>query len=134
MSQPPQELSATRLYQRLTGLSLILLIVLCLGWELWWSPLRPGGSMLALKALPLFFLLSGVLRGRLYTYQWSCMFILLYFIEGATRAVSEGGSNRLLALAECMLALVFFFSSIAFIRARRGQQVAEASTPQTLPR
>ena len=29
------------------------LIIISLGWELWWAPLRPGGSWLALKALPL---------------------------------------------------------------------------------
>ena len=33
--------------------SLLGLIVLSLVWELWAAPLRPGGSLLALKALPL---------------------------------------------------------------------------------
>ena len=33
--------------------SLTLLIFFCLAWELRLAPLRPGGSMLALKALPL---------------------------------------------------------------------------------
>jgi hypothetical protein len=40
-------------YNRLTSTSLIALLFLCLAWELWLAPLRPGGSMLALKALPL---------------------------------------------------------------------------------
>ena len=35
--------------------SLAALILLCLAWELWLAPLRPGGSYLALKALPLVF-------------------------------------------------------------------------------
>ncbi|MGE8376506.1 MAG: DUF2069 domain-containing protein, partial [Diaphorobacter nitroreducens] len=30
--------------------SLAALIVLCLAWELWLAPLRPGGSWLAIKA------------------------------------------------------------------------------------
>ena len=61
--------------------SLIGLIFLCLAWELWLSPLRPGGSMLALKALPLLIPLFGILRGKRYTHQWASMLILLYFAE-----------------------------------------------------
>jgi len=33
--------------------SLIALIILCLAWELWLAPLRPGGSSLVFKVLPL---------------------------------------------------------------------------------
>ncbi|MEX2241006.1 MAG: DUF2069 domain-containing protein, partial [Burkholderiales bacterium] len=51
--------------------SLIGLLVLCLVWELWLAPLRPGGSLLALKAAPLALPLGGVLAGRRTTYQWS---------------------------------------------------------------
>ena len=45
--------------------SLAALIALCLAWELWLAPLRPGGSTLALKALPLVLPLTGILRGDL---------------------------------------------------------------------
>ena len=38
-------------FNRLTSISLIGLLFVCLVWELWLAPLRPGGSMLALKAL-----------------------------------------------------------------------------------
>ena len=50
--------------------SLIALIFLCLAWELWLAPLRPGGSWLALKILPLMAPLFGILRNRVYTFQW----------------------------------------------------------------
>jgi uncharacterized membrane protein len=40
-------------FQTASALSLVALILLRLGWELWLAPLRPGGSLLALKALPL---------------------------------------------------------------------------------
>ena len=70
--------------------SLAALIVLCLAWELWLAPLRPGGSLVALKALPLVAPLSGILAGRRTTYQWSCLLILAYFAEGATRACYTG--------------------------------------------
>src|ERR1700737_3836990 len=46
--------------------ALVALIVLALLWERWLAPLRPGGSALVFKALPLAFALPGVLRRRLY--------------------------------------------------------------------
>ena len=66
--------------------SLVALILLTLAWELWLAPLRPGGSLLALKAVVLLLPLFGILRERVYTYQWSSMFILMFFAEGVTRA------------------------------------------------
>ena len=47
---PPASVSATRW---LAVGSLVGLFVLGLAWELWLAPLRPGGSWLALKVLPL---------------------------------------------------------------------------------
>ena len=65
--------------------SLIFLILLSLSWELWIAPLRDGGSWLALKALPLCLPLGGILKGRIYTYQYSSMLILIYFAEAVMR-------------------------------------------------
>ena len=96
--------------------SLTTLIFLCLGWELWWAPLRPGGSMLVLKALPLLAPLFGILRGKRYTFQWSSMFILLYLMEGLIRATSDQIPSRYFALAETMLSLVFLVSAVAYVR------------------
>lgn len=89
--------------------SLISLIFLCVAWELWLAPLRPGGSMLVLKALPLLLPLFGILRGKRYTYQWSSMFILLYVAEGSTRLMTDKGLSATLAGIELVLAIVFFF-------------------------
>ena len=100
--------------------SLCLLIVLCLAWELWLAPLRPGGSWLALKALPLAPALTGVLSGKRYTYQWASMLILAYFAEGATRAWAEHGLSRTLAAAEIVLALAFFAAAVSFARLTRA--------------
>ncbi len=96
------------------SISLLGLIVLCLGWEIFWAPLRSGGSLLFLKTLPLLVPLFGILRGRRYTYQWSSMLILFYFTEGIVRAWSESGMTRLLAWTEILLSLVFFASVIAY--------------------
>lgn len=96
--------------------SLVALILLCLAWEGWLAPLRSGGSLLILKAVPLLFPLFGILRGKRYTYQWSSMFILLWFTEGAVRAWSDDGLSAGLALAEIALSLTFFFSAIFYAR------------------
>lgn len=96
--------------------SLIALILLCLAWEGWLAPLRSGGSLLILKAVPLLFPLFGILRGKRYTYQWSSMFILLWFTEGAVRAWSDEGLSAGLAMAEIALSLTFFFSAIFYAR------------------
>lgn len=96
--------------------SLIALIALTLAWELWLAPLRPGGSMLALKALPLLLPLFGILRGRRYTYQWAAMMILLYFTEGMVRSITDSGAMQTLAVVETLLTLVFFTSAVLYAR------------------
>ena len=100
--------------------SLLGLLVLCLAWEMWLAPLRPGGSFLALKAAPLALPLSGVLAGRRYTYQWSSMLILAYFGEGVVRAWSERGASQWLAASEIAFSLVFFASAVAYARLTRS--------------
>ena len=100
--------------------SLLSLIALCLAWELWLAPLRPGGSYIAFKALPLLFPLVGILQGRRYTYQWSSMLVLAYFAEGVVRAWSERGTSQLLAALEIAFSLVFFASAVAYARLTRA--------------
>jgi len=106
----------TRLLQVVSSSALVMLIFLCLAWELWLAPLRTGGSSLAFKALPLLLPLFGVLRGKRYTYQWSSMLILAYFTEGVVRAWSERGAGQALALAEIVLSVVFFTAAILYAR------------------
>ncbi len=100
--------------------ALMALIALCLAWELWLAPLRPGGSYLALKAAPLCLPLFGILLGRRYTYQWSSMFVLAYFAEGAVRAWTERGLSQELAWAEIVLSAVFFASVVAYSKRTRA--------------
>jgi uncharacterized membrane protein len=105
-----------RALRRLAGASLIALIFLCLTWELWLAPLRPGGSWLVLKAALLLLPLMGILKGRRYTYQWASMFILLYFVEGVMRAWSDQGLSARLALGEIALSLAFFAVAIFYAK------------------
>jgi len=97
------------------------LIALSLAWELWLAPLRPGGSLLALKALPLALPFMGIVTGKRYTYQWSSMLILAYFAEGVTRAWSDRGLSQTLAFVEIALSVSFFVAAVGFARLTRGE-------------
>lgn len=96
--------------------SLIWLIGWLVAWEIWVAPLHPGGSLLALKALPLLVPLRGVIKRDLYTLQWSSMVILVYFAEGAVRAWSdELEASRLMAMGEIVLVCVYFASALLYL-------------------
>ena len=101
------------------GASLIALIFLCLAWESVLAPLKPNGSLLILKAVPLLLPLFGILKGRRYTYQWASMFILLYFTEGTVRAWSDTGVSAKLAMIEVFLSLIFFICTIFYAKLTR---------------
>ncbi len=102
--------------QLVSSLSLIALIFVSLAWELWLAPIRPGGSWLVLKTLPLLLPLMGILKGRRYTYQWAPMLILAYFTEGVVRAWSDTGLSAWLAGVEVVLSGTFFLASIFYAK------------------
>ena len=96
--------------------SLLALIVLCTAWELVLAPLRPGGSWLVLKVVPLLFPLLGILKRDVYTMQWASMLILVYFTEGIVRATSDKGLSATLGWIEVGLVCVFFFCTIFYLK------------------
>ena len=101
------------------GASLIALILVCLAWEAFLAPLKPNGSLLMLKTLPLLMPLFGILKGKRYTYQWAGMLILFYFTEGVVRAWSDKGLSAKLALGEVTLSITFFLCVIFYARLSR---------------
>jgi uncharacterized membrane protein len=107
------------LLQMAASASLIALLFLCLLWESVLSPIRPGGSLLMLKALPLLLPLFGILRGKIYTYQWAPLLALVYFCEGVVRAWSERGPSRHLAVAEMALSLTIVVVATWYVRVSR---------------
>ena len=115
-------------YQFIASASLIALIFLCLGWELWWAPLKPGGSWLVLKSVFLLAPLFGILRGKRYTYKWLSLFIQFYILEGLTRATSDHGLSQQLAIAESILAIILFITVILFVRATRPTPEEKAAS------
>ena len=98
--------------------SLLGLIVLALAWELVLAPLRPGGSWLVLKALPLCIPLAGLLKNRMYTYRWLSLMGWVYFTEGAVRAVSDKAPSNYLAMIEVVLCLALFVACALHVRLR----------------
>jgi uncharacterized membrane protein len=94
--------------------SLLLLAVLCVATELWWNPLRPGGSWLALKALPLLASLRGFVYARRRSFQWMSLLVWLYFMEGAVRAASD--AQPIWGYIQAVLALALFTCSAAYAR------------------
>ena len=97
--------------------SLLWLVGWLVAWEIWVAPLHPGGSLLALKALPLLVPLRGVIKRDLYTLQWSSMVILLYFAEGAVRAWSDTAEvSRFMALGEVFFVCVYFACALLYLR------------------
>jgi uncharacterized membrane protein len=95
--------------------SILALIMLSIAWELVLAPLRPGGSWLVLKVIPLLLPLRGILKRDIYTLQWSSMLILLYFAEGIVRGTTDGDLSAVLGWIEVALVCVFFFSTLMFL-------------------
>lgn len=113
-------------FNRLASTSLVGLLFLCLAWELWLAPLRPGGSMLALKALPLLLPLFGILRGQHYTHQWTSMLALAYLAEGLARSISDQGVSQTLAMAETVLATLLFAGCLGHARVAAPSRTVRA--------
>ena len=109
--------------------SLIGLIALGFAWELFLAPLRPGGSWLVLKVLPLCLPLAGLLKNRMYTYRWVSLLVWLYFTEGAVRAWSDRAPSNYLALMEVLLCLLLFTACALHVRIRF--RALASSTPTT---
>lgn len=131
--QPPSvlQLRACRIAQ----IAWVLLFVLCLAWELWLAPIRPGGSWLALKALPLLLPARGLLRGNVKSFQWALLLVLAYLLEATVR-VFEPAPYGTLAWIELALVTVFFVAAIVYVRpfkqaARAARRSADSDPGKT---
>lgn len=114
-----------RNWNLLASASLIGLILLGLAWELWLAPLRPGGSWLVLKIVPLLAALFGILRGKRYTHQWMSMASLAYFTEGIVRATSDTGLSAQLAAGSTALSVALFFGCLFYSKLAAPSRLAQ---------
>jgi uncharacterized membrane protein len=93
------------------------LVLLGIAWEMWLAPLRPNGSFLVLKVVPLALLLPGLWRNRIRSKQILSMLILLYVTEGVVRGMSDGGWQARLGWIELAIsASVFTLLMVEFKR------------------
>lgn len=124
------------IFSHIAAVALVGLIILCLVWELFLAPIRPGGSWLVLKVIPLLFPLRGVLKGNIYTLQWSSMLILLYFMEGVTRAWSDPNPLSVsMAIIEIVLSLVFYLCAMFYLwPSKKAAKQRKKMAADTLPK
>lgn len=113
--------------------SLLGMIVLGLAWELWLAPLRPGGSWLALKVLPLCIPLAGLLKNRMYTYRWVSLMVWLYFTEGVVRAWGDKPPGNWLALTQVLLCITLFVACALHVRLRLRNRTDAPQTAAAQP-
>ncbi|APW44734.1 hypothetical protein RS694_06850 [Rhodoferax saidenbachensis] len=119
MTPPPNyAFDTVRLTRWLAVGSLLGLIILGAAWELVLAPIRPGGSWLALKVLPLCIPLAGLLKNRMYTYRWVSLMVWIYFTEGVVRAWSDRAPGNYLAMLEVALCLALFVACALHVRLR----------------
>lgn len=111
-----------------TVLLTVALILLGFAWETVLAPLRPGGSLLAFKVLPLVLVLPALWRGRIRHYQLWAMLILAYLCEGVVRGMSDGGRSSLLGWIEAALAVAIYLAILRYVVLRRR---AAAPPPAT---
>jgi uncharacterized membrane protein len=102
----------------------IALILFGLAWEMLLDPLRPGGSWLALKVLPLFFAVKGLYRAHIYTFKWMSLLVWLYVGEALVRIVGLTPTERLLAWISLAISLALAIAILggarSFLRKQRA--------------
>jgi uncharacterized membrane protein len=104
---------------RAASVGLIALVLFCLLWELLLAPLRPGGSWLALKALPLALLVPSALRGTRRALQWLSLLLPFYVAESIVRGFTESGRHSLVAWVAAAIATATFVALLAWVRSGR---------------
>lgn len=112
-------------YVLIASAAILDLIIVCIAWEWFISPLRPGGSWLILKALPLAVMLPGLWRAKVYTMQWGTMLILIYTTEALVR-ISESGWNFWMALLELVLSVIIFICLLLYLKPIKAEAKAKA--------
>ena len=112
---PPALTAAQQAARRAAAVTWVALLLLAVLWEWLLAPLRPGGSWLLLKAVPLLLPLAGVLRGDVKVMQWALLLVLLYIAEGSVRAADPPPAGTL-AMIEIALGLAFFVAAIVYLR------------------
>ncbi len=113
-------------YYLLTLLSYFGLLILLSLWFLWLAPSAniPKSLMLLFGVGPLLLPLHGLLHGKTYTFAWSSLLIMIYFIHGVVEAYADP-EVRLLASLEILLVCLFYIGAILYPRNRNRELAAQ---------
>ena len=101
---------------RVAVAAIVALSIVELLWELLLAPLRPHGSWLALKAMPLAWLTPGLVQGRRRPRQWLALLLPFYVGEALVRAVGESGRHAFVAAVACAIAALGFVALLGWFR------------------
>jgi uncharacterized membrane protein len=99
--------------------SLIALIFLNLFWEICFNPIHSKTTWMVLKSVILLVPLVGILKKDRYTFQWSSMFIVIFFIEGVVRYYTDISPSKEFAFVQINLTILFFLCSIYYCKKTR---------------
>jgi len=102
-----------------SAFSLIALIFLNLLWEIGFNPIHSKTTWMVLKSAILLVPLVGILKKDRYTFQWSSMLIMIFFIEGVVRYYSDVSPSKEFALVQTCLTILFFLCSIYYCKKTR---------------
>lgn len=117
VSDHPVDGGRRRFWHRGALFLLLALVGLGVLWESWLAPLRPGGSLLVLKIVPLLPAIPGIARGRAYTFRWLSLLSWFYAAEGVERALTDPAAmSRGLGWVELLLAVGLFACIAGFLR------------------
>lgn len=95
------------------------MLALLSSWIIYFDPPTNGTISMALIVIltPLLIALRGLLNGKRYTFAWSSMLILFYFMHGVVEAwANESKLIQTLALIEVALTVIFFIGAIMFVK------------------
>ena len=119
-------------YYLITVVSYFGLLALLSSWIIYFDPPKNSTTSLALIFVltPLLIALRGILNGKRYTYAWSSMLILFYFMHGVVEAwANELQIIKTLALIEVFLSVVFFIGAILFVR-HKSRELGQKLEPE----
>lgn len=116
---PPDPAWTAARWHRLAVALVVALALLEMVWELVLAPLRPGGSWLALKALPLALVGVPLVRGARTARQAASLMLPLFAAEGVVRALTETGRHAVVAACATILALAGLVALLMSFRAEK---------------
>ena len=89
-------------------LIVVTMIVFGVLWEVLINPLRPSGSLLWLKIIPLVLTLPGLFKAKILTFQCLSLLVWLYICEALVRIYSDEWIEIVMSSLWLMLSLFLF--------------------------